>query len=143
MSVCKENAKQIRAIETKIAKYIFNSYIKGNSDISQKIYMSKIFFKSKGVISQEELLKDELYIINKATEEYISYPEKYITNKRTVYGYPEGIRCHHIIYKKHKFTRCSKKIDEDNNGYIFCLQHYDSENSYESSYKNLVDKLEI
>lgn len=142
MSVCKRNAKSIREIETKIAKYIFNSYIKGKCDISQTDFMSKLFFKSKGVISQTALLKEELDLIDKATKDYILHPDKYINNKKTVYGYPDEFRCNHIIYKKHKFTRCKNKIDEENGGDTFCLHHWDSENPYETDYQNLVDKLE-
>lgn len=142
MSVCKDNAKQIRVIETKIAKYIFNSYIKEKSDVSQVDFMSKIFLKSKGVISQTELLKDELTLVDKASEEYDTHPDRYIKNKKTVYGYPDEYRCHHIIYKKHKFTRCSNKIDEENGGDMFCLQHWDSENPYETEYQTLIDKIE-
>ena len=142
MSVCKENAKQIRVIETKIAKYIFNSYIKEKCKISQAEFMSKLFFKSQGVITQEELLKDELKLLDKATEEYDSHPEKYINNKKTVFGYPDEYRCHHIIYKKHKFTRCKNKVDEENGGDMFCLHHWDSENPYEKEYQKLVDKIE-
>lgn len=141
MSICKENAKQIREIETKIAKYIFKSYIKDKCNISQKEFMSKLFFISKGIISQEELLKDELKLLDKATNEYNSYPDKYIANKKTVFGYPNNLRCNHIIYKNHKFTRCSNKIDEENGGDMFCLHHWDSDNPYDKDYQNLVKKL--
>ena len=162
MSVCKENANQVRAIERKIAKYIFKTYIKGKNlnegnngekrdndknketltiTVSEKEFMSKIFFKSRGLITQTDYLTEELNNIAKADEEYLNYPEKYENRKKTVYGYPDDLRCQHIIYNRHKFTRCNNKVDEENGGDVFCLQHWDSENPYETNYKDLVDKL--
>jgi len=151
MSICKDNAKQIRGVETKVAKYIFNSYIKGNNitfngeekQLTSKEFMSKLFLKSNGLITQYELLKEEIDNISKADEDYLSNPDKYEKTQKTTYGYPDEYRCHHIIYKKHKFIRCCNKIDEENGGDMFCIYHWDSINPYEDEYNKLVNTLEL
>jgi|TARA_Y100000389_G_C17347392_1_gene456566 hypothetical protein len=151
MSICKENAKQIRKIETTVTKYIFNSYIKGkniiiNGDekqLTSKEFMDKIFLKSNGLITQDELLKEEIDNISKADEDYLLNLDKYKKTHKTVYGYPNEFRCHHIIYKKNKFIRCSNKIDEENGGDMFCIQHWDSINPYEDEYNKLVNTLKL
>lgn len=150
MSTCKDNSRQIREIETKIARYIFNSYIKGKKSqvneeeklVTSKEFMAKIFLKSNGLITQEESLKDELTNISKANEDYLLNSDKYQKTRKTIYGYPDDFRCHHIIYKKHKFTRCNNKIDEENGGDMYCLQHWDSTNPYENEYNKLIDNME-
>lgn len=150
MSICKDNANQIRGVETKMARYIFNSYIKGKKIqvnekgklVTSKEFMAKIFLKSNGLITQSDLLKEELTNISKADKDYLLNPDKYINTKKTPYGYPDEFRCHHIIYKKHKFTRCSNKIDEENGGDMYCLQHWDSTNPYEDEYNKLVDNMD-
>ena len=150
MNTCRDNSSQIRQIETKVARYIFNSYIKGKKIqfneqeklVTSKEFMAKIFLKSNGLVTQSELLKEELTNISKANKDYLLNPDNYQKTKKTPFGYPDEFRCHHIIYKKHKFTRCSNKIDEENGGDMYCLQHWDSTNPYENEYNKLVDNIE-
>lgn len=150
MSICKNNATQIRKIETKMATYIFNNYIKNTNtnstnstnSITKKQFMDRIFIHSKGLITQTELLQNEIDNIKKANEEYNLYPEKYIQNKKTIYGYPEEYRCNFIIYNKNKFTRCCNKINDNTHNEIYCSLHWDIENKYYDIYTQLIDNLD-
>jgi hypothetical protein len=148
MCSIKDNAKQIRIIETKIARYIFNTYIKteimaddlDNSRIQKSIFMNKIFLKSKGIITQDELLKDELAEISKANKEYNLNLDRYKNNKRTVFGYPDEYRCQYILYNKHKFMRCKQKINTDSG--IHCALHSESINKYKDDYNKCIVALQ-
>ena len=149
MNICKDNSNQIRGVETKMARYIFNSYIKGKKYrlmkkkklVTSKEFMAKIFLKSSGLITQSNLLKEELTNISKVDNDYLLNPDKYKNTKKTHMVIQMNFVVIISFIKKHKFTRCSNKIDEENGGDMYC-QHWDSTNPYEDEYNKLVDNME-
>ena len=85
-------------------------------------------------------MKREIKDIQYATDLYEDAPEDYPSGQ-TEYGYPDCLRCNHIIWKKNRLHRCQKRIKETNDNIEFCSIHMDSDNNYEDEYTKIYSKI--
>lgn len=141
--------RYIESFETKFAHHIIKKYIlaSASTDIKTGIndesnvkltmdgVMSQIFNdRKKQTLSPKEVLQQEYDEIVKADNEYNENIDKYPTGL-TPYGYPNELRCNFIIYSRHRFERCSCKINDDCDEGMYCVRHMTEDNIYASEYE--------
>lgn len=149
----KKNVLTIKNIRKDFINSLFNNYIqKYNNDLKEpteedKTHEDEINYndfielmnpKIPSFISQKDELKEEINIINKATQYY--YDKDEISKE---YGCPDELRCLFITFQRNKLFRCkSKKAENDS----VCLRHTNIDNTiYQKEYNRLLKeyKLEI
>ena len=116
--------------------YIYSK--KPKNLIDYKVYKDRVFGKDrKGIIKQEDQLKDDLKKIKQAD---IAYNKKPLLFKKCkTNSYPDSKRCTYIRNYKNKLIRCKNNIINDNED--ICFKHEDSPNIYWDSYIELLEKL--
>ena len=120
---------ELSKIERDIAKYLFRKYLvppntpetKEQIRSRREIFIQELFPTRPETIQQDDELVSELDEIARATEEYTRCPDDYPTG-RTQWGYPDSLRCKHISYVKHRFTRCACKISTVSTGLLLVAQ---------------------
>ena len=138
---------ELSKIERDMAKYLFRKYLvppntpetKKQIRSRREIFIQELFPTRPETIEQDDELVSELDEIARATEEYTRCPDDYPTG-RTQWGYPDSLRCKHISYVKHRFTRCACKISTmpTSNPRPFCTKHFGDDNPHAAEYNTLV-----
>ena len=139
--------KSLNRIENYTAKYIFNKYIcnatdENNKDesISYKEFTDTIFgLERKAIITQEEVLNEDLDNMDLADKVFDKAPEKF--KRREYDSLPDVKRCTFIRKHKNKYIRCAMSItDDDNDDYNdVCYKHKSSINMYWENYCKLIN----
>jgi len=155
--------KSFRGLEMYVARYIYKKYlenIKTKDDIKYpkysskiidnnnfKVYLDTIFTKQRPrMITQEELLEEEMNDIELADEKYDELKEKSkneITSesrfpRKEISSYPDTMRCTFIVKRKNKYKRCGNKIFRDEMD--TCKLHGNQPNIYWDKYCSLLDE---
>ena len=135
-------------IERDMAKYLFRKYLvppntpETTAQISarREVFLQALFPTRPETIEQDDELDFELDEIARATEEYAKCPDDYPTG-RTQWGYPDSLRCKHISYVRHRFTRCACKINiaVANQSRPFCVKHLAEDNPHQPEYLRLAN----
>ena len=143
---------EIGRIERDVAKYLFRKYLvppdtqETTEQISarREIFLQELFPTRPETIEQTDELDLELDDIARATEEYTRCPDDYPTG-RTQWGYPDSLRCKHISYVRHRFTRCACKINiaVANQTRPFCVKHLSEDNPHESEYSRIISGIHL
>jgi len=126
-------------LEKKVVGYIHSKYIGKNDDgeISLKEFSQSILKPLKPrIVSQDTFIRKDIKAIIMASDIYQETPEDYKTGL-TEYGYPDNLRCHHILWRKNNFHRCQKKVFETDDSMEYCKCHQDEPNQYETDYRKL------
>jgi len=141
---------EINQIEKALAKYLFRKYLVPPNTLETKdeirarreIFLQGLFPTRPETIEQSDELIDELDNITRATEEYARCPDDYPTG-RTQWGYPDSLRCKHICYVRHRFTRCACKINMAvaNQSRPFCVKHLAEDNPHVTEYSRLASAI--
>ncbi len=134
--------------EKDMATYLFNKYLvledtketKSQIAARRHLFMQEFFPTRSEFIDADETLRKEIMDIQNATEEYARCADDY-PNGRTLTGYPDSLRCKHIIYSKHRFSRCAHKVHKYINNVHFCPAHLGQENVYYAEYISQVNRL--
>ena len=154
--------KSFKGLEMYVARYIYKKYLenvetkdnikypKYSSKIIDnynfKVYLDTIFITQRPkIITQEELLKEEINEIELADEKYNELKEKSkkeITSesrfpRKETSSYPDTMRCTFIIKKKNKYKRCGNKIFTDEMD--TCKKHANQPNIYYDKYCELLN----
>lgn len=139
-------------IERDLAKYLFRKYLVPSNTTETKveicarreIFLQGLFPTRPEIIEQTDELTDELDAIARATEEYARCPDDYPTG-RTQWGYPDSLRCKHISYVRHRFTRCACKINMAvaNQSRPFCVKHLSEDNLHNTEYLKLASAINL
>jgi len=117
--------------------YIYSK--KPKNHIEYELYKDSIFGKNrKGIIKQDELLKDDLKKLKQADIDYNKKPLLFKKHKNN--SYPDSKRCSYIRKYKNKLVRCKNSIINDDED--ICFQHEDSPNMYWDNYIELLEKIE-
>ena len=141
-------------IERDMAKYLFRKYLvlpntqETTAEIKarREIFLQELFPTRPETIEQSDELTVELDNIQQATTEYARCPDDYSTG-RTQWGYPDSLRCHHISYVRHRFTRCACKISITTGTSAspslqnrpFCVKHLGEDNPHLPEYTRLAN----
>ena len=140
---------EIQRLERLVLKHIYDTYlntidddedqeqdnVQQNKGIeTQDVFIQKFTRRYQAPISQEELIKQELYKAEQSNIEYDKYGDE-----KTIYGYPDALRCQYIIFKGNKLKRCSNKIKEDH----FCYSHIGKENPFHKKYQDLIKNFKL
>lgn len=143
---------EISQIERNLAKYLFRKYLvppasqetKDEISARREIFLQGLFPTRPETIEQTNELADELDAIARATEEYARCPDDYPTG-RTQWGYPDSLRCKHISYVRHRFTRCACKINMAvaNQSRPFCVKHLAEDNPHALEYSRLASAINL
>ena len=138
---------ELGKMERDMAKYLFRKYLvppntpetKEQIRARREIFIQELFPTRPETIEQDDELVSELDALERATEEYTRCADDYPTG-RTQWGYPDSLRCKHISYIKHRFSRCACKISTTptSNPRPFCTKHFAVDNPYEAEYDTLV-----
>ena len=116
--------------------YIYSK--KPKNLIDYKVYKDRVFGKDrKGIIKQEDQLKDDLKKMKQADIAYNKKPLLFKKSKTN--SYPDSKRCTYIRNYKNKLIRCKNNIINDDED--ICFKHEDSPNIYWDSYIELLEKL--
>ena len=145
-------------IERDMAKYLFKKYLvppntpetKDQIRARRGIFLQELFPTRLETIEQSEELLVELDNIQQATAEYTRCPDDYPTG-RTQWGYPDSLRCNHISYVRHRFTRCACKISISTSTTVstslqnrnFCVKHLAEDNPHLPEYSRLVNAINL
>ncbi len=143
---------ELGRIERDVAKYLFRKYLvppdtqETTDQIAarREIFLQELFPTRPETIEQDDELDTELDDIARATEEYARCPDDYPTG-RTQWGYPDSLRCKHISYVRHRFTRCACKINMAvaNQSRPFCVKHLGENNPHESEYARVASAIQL
>jgi hypothetical protein len=145
-----EFENKFKLLERKILVYIYQKYIKekkdtlekGNTlekkekkDTLEKEFINSILKPRKPrLISQDSIIRKDIKAIIMASDAYQDTPEDYPSGL-TEYGYPDSLRCNHIIWRKNNFHRCQKKVFETDDSMDYCKCHQDMDNPYDTDYR--------
>jgi hypothetical protein len=137
---------ELGKIERDMAKYLFKKYLipantfetREQIRTRREIFLQELFPTRPETIEQSDELTMELDNIQQATAEYARCPDDYPTG-RTQWGYPDSLRCNHISYTRHRFTRCACKIKPLSNtggsavllDQLFCAKHQRPQRFYD------------
>lgn len=152
---CTKAPKFIETFETLFARHIIDSYIlashnddsNNESDLDKStltldIVMSKLFTsRRKGMLDPKVVLMQEYKDICAADEAYLKNPDKY-PDGITEYGLASEFRCNFIIYNRHRFERCCRKISKDCDENQYCKIHINEDNVYMTDYESQLMDLE-
>ena len=117
-------------------KFKYNSKPKNKEEY--KVYKDIIFGKErKNIITQDELLKQDLENMNIADKEYSL--KKSLFNRKNYDSYPDEKRCSYIRKIKHKLIRCKNSIMNDDED--VCCIHEDTPNIYWDMYNEYLEKM--
>lgn len=136
-------SKYLEGFEIAFAKHIIRTYILPyNESLTMDGIMGRLFASRKtGCLDSKDVLRQEIHEIGHADTMYMNNPDKYETGL-TPHGYADEFRCKFIIYSRHRFQRCSKKISDECSVGKYCKIHMEEDNIYESIYNNQCDDLE-
>lgn len=157
-STVKSLTRELGKIERNMAKYLFKKYLvpantqetKEQIRSRREIFLQELFPTRPETIEQSDELQVELDNIQQATTEYARCPDDY-PNGRTQWGYPDSLRCNHISYTRHRFTRCACKITQLSNtaastwslGQQFCAKHLGEDNPHLAEYQRLASAINL
>lgn len=160
-------AKQMNQLENNIIRYIYIKYIqpksiqeqtndeekqtqsnpkrkyRKNNKIQDK-YRYILFKKniltqkrSCAVISQEEILQEDIHTMNIADKAYERNPKEFKLGNFDIP--PDVLRCSFIRKNHHRYIRCKNPISCDDSD--VCKKHEECENIYLDIYNNLLETL--
>ena len=95
--------------------------------------------RSCAVISQEELIRDDLYTMKLADTAYECNPKEFRTSNFDIP--PDVLRCSFIRKHHHRYIRCKNRISCDDSD--VCKKHENNENIYLDAYNDLLETLGI
>ncbi len=147
---------ELTKIERDMAKYLFHKYLvppntpetKDQIRARREIFLQELFPTRPETIEQTDELDAELDDISQATAEYARCPDDYPTG-RTQWGYPDSLRCNHISYVRHRFTRCACKIStaartqQSLQTRPFCVKHLAEDNPHLPEYNRLASAINL
>jgi hypothetical protein len=158
----------INSIEMRFGNYLFDKYVKvkldkgdikvdkGDIKVDNKLeskkeinvmyekFKKKFYYKKKNLITQNEIIKKDIYDITNANNLYSKYNDvKENMDGKTLYGYPDKMRCNYIRMDKHKMQRCKNKISKDDIYDLMCCKHVNLENIYRENYYKLYNKIKL
>ena len=124
--------------ETDTSDTTFKYSKKPNNNEEYNLYTDKIFAtQRKHIITQNDILEEDLDNIALADDEYENDPEQF--SRRKTNSYPDIKRCSYIRKHKNKLIRCKNSIVNDDED--MCSRHEDKPNIYWDSYNELVDNI--
>lgn len=129
------------SVENKIMQYMYNKYFKELIPYSE--FKKTIFgLKRKRIVSQYDLLSEEMNDLEKADEEFVTHGngDSSLKNLKTKYGYPSHLRCQYIINKNNNLVRCKNKIINGDERYDTCNEHNSEPNVYYDEYCRLIEE---
>ena len=144
-------------IQRDMCKYLFKKYLVPTNTLETKeqirarreIFLQELFPTRPETIEQSDELVVELDNIQRATAEYERCPDDYPTG-RTQWGYPDSLRCNHISYVRHRFTRCACKITPLCNtinigleARQFCAKHFGEDNPHLAEYQRFANSINL
>lgn len=157
-STVKSLTGELGKIERDMAKYLFKKYLVPANTLEtreqirarREIFLQELFPTRPETIEQSDELQVELDNIQQATTEYARCPDDY-PNGRTQWGYPDALRCNHISYTRHRFTRCCCKITSLSNtaansgtlSYQFCAKHLGEDNPNLAEYQRIANAINL
>ena len=147
---------ELGKIERDMAKYLFRKYLvppntpetKEQIRARREIFLQELFPTRPETVEQSDELEDELDDILQATAEYARCPDDYPTG-RTQWGYPDSLRCNHISYVRHRFTRCACKISQHGITSLslqsrpYCVKHLAEDNPHLPEYSKLANAINL
>ena len=131
----------ISVIENEIMHYMYNKYFKEVLPYNE--FKKTIFgLKRKRIVQQYDLLGEDITDLEKADEEFAVRGNGDISlkNYRSKYGYPNHLRCHHIINRNNNLVRCKNKIIDGDDRYDTCSEHNSEANVYYDEYCRLIEE---
>jgi hypothetical protein len=93
--------------------------------------------RSCAVISQEELIKNDIHTMKLADKAYERNPKEFQTSNFDIP--PDVLRCSFIRKYHHRYIRCKNRISCDDSD--VCKKHEECENIYLDSYNDLLETL--